>query len=381
MRKFNPENERTKRRYFDFLTDAKQLSPDTVDQVAAALDDFETSTGFREFRLFRIEQAQSYKRRLDRAVNPKTGRPLAKATISARLAALKGFFQWLSREPGFKSQLRYSDAEYFNPSAKDERIAKAVREQRAPSIEQIRHTLAHMPAVSDVERRDRALVAFTLLSGARDNAIASMSLKHVDLERRRVHQDPREGVRTKNAKTITSVFFPVGEDIEALVSEWIVHLRNELLYGPDDPLFPATRIEVGESGHFESTGLGHRHWKDAAAIRRIFKASFQRVGLPYFNPHSFRNTLALLADTKCRNAEDLKAWSQNLGHSHVLTTLTSYGTVAHHRQAQIFLELANQCGDGTGVAAPQQLDRIEQMLAELQRRGEGISSAKAGEPR
>ena len=136
-----------------------------------------------------------------------------------------------------------------------------------------------------------------------------MSLKHVDLERRRVYQDPREGVRTKNAKTITSVFFPVGEEIEAIVSGWICHLRSDLFYGPDDPLFPATRTEVGESGHFETAGLTRKHWKDAAAIRRIFKVSFERAGLPYFNPHSFRNTLALLADTKCRNAEDLKAWS------------------------------------------------------------------------
>jgi integrase len=377
VRKFNPQNERIKRRYFDFLADAKQLSTDTVDQVAAALSDFEASTGFREFRLFRIEQAQSYKRKLAQLINPKTGRPLAKATISARLAALKAFFQWLSREPGFKSRLRYSDAEYFNPSAKDDRIAKAPREKRVPTIEQIQHTLASMPAESDVERRDRAVLAFTLLSGARDNAIASMSLKHVDLARRRVNQDPREGVKTKNAKTITSVFFPVGEDIEAIVTEWIQHLRADLLRGPHDPLFPATKTEVGESGHFENTGLSQKHWADAAAIRRIFKDAFHHAGLPYFNPHSFRSTLALLADKKCRNAEDLKAWSQNLGHTHVLTTLTSYGAVAQHRQDQIFLELANHDnGPAEMVALPDQLDRIERMLAELRDNEGGVVSSR-----
>ena len=35
-----------------------------------------------------------------------------------------------------------------------------------------------------------------------------------------------------------------------------------------------------------------------------------RAGFPYFNPHSFRSTLARLGEKVCRNAEDLKAWSQ-----------------------------------------------------------------------
>jgi hypothetical protein len=89
--KFNPQNERVKHRYFGVLADAKQHAADTVDQVAAALADFEASTGYKDFRLFRVEQAQSYKRKLGSMTNSATGRPLAKATISSRLAALKTF--------------------------------------------------------------------------------------------------------------------------------------------------------------------------------------------------------------------------------------------------------------------------------------------------
>jgi hypothetical protein len=37
-------------------------------------------------------------------------------------------------------------------------------------------------------------------------------------------------------------------------------------------------------------------------------------------------------------AEQLTAWSQNLGHEDVLTTFTSYGAVAPHRQAEIMRE-------------------------------------------
>jgi hypothetical protein len=60
-------------------------------------------------------------------------------------------------------------------------------------------------------------LAFTILSGARDDAIASMLERHVNLEERTVFQDARE-VRTKNRKTFTSTFFPVGTDIEGSLS-------------------------------------------------------------------------------------------------------------------------------------------------------------------
>lgn len=333
MPKFNAKNERVKHRYLTFLTEAKQLSVATVDQIAAAIADFERSTGHREFRLFRAEQAQSYKHRLAKLTNPSTKRPLSKATISSRLTALKTFFQWLCQQPGFR-KMNFTDADYFNLSGNDERIAKTVCQRPAPTIEQIRHVLQEMPHTTAIERRDRALVAFALISGARDNAIASLSLKHVDLERRQLTQDARE-VRTKNAKTMTTWFFPVGEDIEAILVDWVRFLRTDMLWGPDDPLFPAAKIAVGSSGHFENSGLDRKHWRSAAAIRDIFREAFSSAGLPYFNPHSFRKTLALFAYKKCIDFESLKAWSQNLGHTQMLTTISSYGNVSPERQAEI----------------------------------------------
>jgi integrase/recombinase XerC len=173
MGKFNPENERIKHRYLAFLAEAKRFSTSSVDQVAAAIADFEASTGFKDFRQFRIEQAQSYKRRLGGTGDDGKERGLAKATISSRLAALKAFFQWLAQQPGFKSRLTYSDAEYFNASANDERIARAIRERPVPTVEQIRHVLRTMPSQSDIERRNQALIAFTPLSGARRMRVRS----------------------------------------------------------------------------------------------------------------------------------------------------------------------------------------------------------------
>jgi hypothetical protein len=41
-------------------------------------------------------------------------------------------------------------------------------------------------------------------------------------------------------------------------------------------------------------GLDRKHWSNAGPIRKIFRESFVSAGFPYFNPHSFRKTLALL---------------------------------------------------------------------------------------
>lgn len=351
MRKHHPENERIKRRYFIYLREAKRLSEHSVDQAAAAIAAFETATNYRDFRKFHIEQARRFKRVLDEQVNRKTGKPLAKATIHARLMALKAFFQWLADQPGYRSRIAYADSEYFNPSANDGRIARASKPRPVPTLEQIKLAIDDMPETTAIERRDRALIAFTILTGARDNAIASLKLKHVDIEKRTVFQDARE-VRTKRAKTISSIFFPVGDEIEAIVVHWVEELRDELGFGPDDPLFPKTKIEIRD-GLFAPTGLDREHWRDAAPIRRIFRAAFEASGLPYFNPHSFRNTLASLGERLCTSPEAFKAWSQNLGHDQVLTTLVSYGSVTLARQAEIIGSLG---GGPDSSAPPEEID-------------------------
>jgi len=208
MTKHNASNERIKRNYFVYLKEAERQSESTVDECAKALDRFEVSTGRRDFRAFHREQAIAFKEHLATQKAQRSGRELSKATLHATLTKLKRFFQWLAREPGYKSRIRYSDAEYFNLSDKDTRIATARREPQFPTLEQVQHVISLMSASTDIEQRDRALVAFTLLTGARDRAIASMKLKHVDLIANSINQDARE-VRTKFSKSFTTFFFPV----------------------------------------------------------------------------------------------------------------------------------------------------------------------------
>ena len=163
----NPANERIKHEYFSYLKQARQLNEHSIAAVVKALDRFETYTKRKDFKRFHREQAIAFKAHLADQFNARTGERLSKATMHSTLAALKAFFFWLAGQQGYKSKLQYDDAHYFNMSLKDTAIAKAVREPRVPTIAQIKSVLAAMPSATAIEKRNRALVAFTLLTGAR----------------------------------------------------------------------------------------------------------------------------------------------------------------------------------------------------------------------
>jgi integrase/recombinase XerD len=357
----NPENERIKRAYFIYLKEARRLGEHSIDGAAAALAKFEGYTNFRDFKRFHIQQAIGFKNRLSEHISLRTGERLSRGTVFSTLNALRAFFLWLSTQPGYRSHLSSPNAEYFALSEKEARIAKAIAERPVPTIDQIRHVLQTMPAVTDIELRNRAVVAFTLLTGARDGAIASLKCKHVDVVEGKVVQDARE-VRTKFSKTFTTWFFPVGEDVHQIVVDWVEYLATEKLFGPIDPLFPATEIVQGQYHLFQTGGLSRAHWSNATPIRTIFKEAFTSAGLAYANPHSFRKTISQLGQRLCRTPEEFKAWSQNLGHEQVLTTFSSYGQVGADRQAELIRHLAHR--RETGGPKAEMIDRMIQALQE-----------------
>jgi len=347
MTSHNAANERIKRQYFAYLTEAQGHGEQTIDAVAKAIARFEAYTRYKDFKAFHIEQAKAFKRDLADQRGYRSGEPLSKATLYATLTALKRFFIWLAGQPGYKSRISYDDAEYFNLSAKDTRVAKAARPPRVPTLQQIRHVIQRMSVSTEIERRNRALIAFTILTGARDGAIASFKLRHIDITEGKIDHDARE-VRTKFSKSFVTTFFPVGDDIQAVVVDWVSYLQTEKLWGLDDALFPATKVAVGNNLRFATVGLDRKHWSNASPIRTIFKDAFGAAGLPYFNPHSFRKTLTLLGQQRCKTPEEYKAWSQNLGHENVLTTFCSYGDLSSHRQSEIMRSLASTASHITG---------------------------------
>ena len=358
--KHNAANERIKREYFRFLGEAKGRDDATIDGAAKALARFEDSTGRKDFRRLHREQAIGFKRKLADAVNARTGKRLSKATMLSTLRHCRDFFLWLAREPGYKSHIAYSDADYFSLSDKDVAVARARREKRVPTLAQVELVLSAMPDATLVQRRDRALIAFAVVTGARVGALASFRLGDVDVAQGHVDQDARH-VRTKFSKTFRTWFMPVSGRALAILRDWHGELIGQASRGPDDPLFPATAMMLDEQGAFAPAGLASEGWSGTGPVRDVFKRAFALAGLPYFNPHSFRDMLVRHAMTLDLTAEAMKAWSQNLGHGDVLTTLTSYGQVPAHRQG----ELIRAAGRVKMATGEDPLASIEAALASL----------------
>ena len=107
---------------------------------------------------------------------------------------------------------------------------------------------------------------------------------------------------------------------------------------PGGPALPAILWHLGKlsaQGPAVRIGFLREPYSGATHIREVVAQAFTAVGLPKFNPHGFRKTIIALAMDLKLSPEEFKAWSQNLGHESVVTTMTSYMPVSLGRQREL----------------------------------------------
>ncbi|MFY0645931.1 site-specific integrase [Sulfitobacter geojensis] len=337
MRRYNAGNERIKREYEKYLREAKGQDDKSIDKVRAALVKFEDSNKFKAFKAFHIDQARQFKDALSRA-KTKKGKPLSLSTIDANLRLVKGFFFWLAGQRGFKKVVRYPDVEYFNNNRKDPRAAHEQCPVHFPSKQAAFHAFQAMSDRTELERRDKAMFAFVMITGARVGAVSSLRLKHINLVDGFVYQNGRE-VRTKGGKTITTWFFPMHPDYLACFTNWVTFLRNDKMFGQEDALFPRPERRLVD-GKFVFDTLSQEVYSSGAKVNEVFKGAFEQVQMHPYGAHSARKTLGQeLSDRELPLATQ-KAWSQNLGHENFNTTVSSYLPVSDQEQGALIKELA-----------------------------------------
>jgi len=304
MTGYNPENERVKKQYEEALLHGRHRESRTVDAVWRAINSFEQFTERKSFKTFNTEQAKGFKRWLAKQVNSK-GQPLSLSTVRSTLSNLRDFLAWLVTHPQYVRKVDGRGIDYMRLSDNEERAGRATREKIPPTVEEVRRVLENMPFESEIERRDRAIVAFILLTGVRDGALISLKHKDFDLDKREIWQDP---------KTL----------------------------------------------QFEASGLSTEHWANATPVREIFHRAFIAAGLPKCQPHTIRNTIAIWALENCSQLQ-FNAISQSLGHKHAMTTYNTYGNLPHHDVRKAFSSI------GTGNSGLANLP-TEAILAEISRR-------------
>lgn len=360
MPEFNPVNEFVKKQYEEILLHARHRDPKTVHMVWNNINMFENFTGHADFKTFNPEQAKSFKASLEKQVNQK-GEPLSLSTIRTILKNIRDFFEWLAIHPKYIRKVDGRAIQYLRLSDNANRAGRASRPKTPPSLEQLEKVLLAMPDETDIEKRNRAMFAFVIITCVRNDSLVTLKIKDVDATKKTVWQNPLH-VRTKRRKGIVTGFvravMPCAEDI---VLEWFRYADEVLKLQPNDPLFPKALVACNpETMSFEVQGLSKEHWANTQPVRDIFKRAFQAVGVPYFNPHLFRNTVCKWALKNCSQYQ-YKALSQNLGHDNAMTTYNAYGNLTEDEQLEAV--------SGIGLAnLDLQVIPIEDIMAEVIRR-------------
>ncbi len=332
--KINAGNERMKRKYFKWCREALGFSDSTINSIEKSIllyDDFSKNANYVTFS---ESGATRFKKWISDRKN--NGKSLSATTIYHHLRHLKNFFTWLSGQTGFKSRIRLDSVSYLTMDKKKAREALSPKSVKAPTLEYVKQLTDSIEIKTEIDRRDQALISFLLLSGMRDKAIATLPLGCFDWKTFEIRQDPKAGVDTKFGKTIISTLIQFDKGLIKYVVEWAEYLEKDKLFGLANPLFPRSKVEQIKGGlTFISKEVEPVFWKGTGSIREILKKRSTQAGLDYYYPHSFRHAAVAIAFKHCQNGEQLKAISQNLGHSNLGTTVMSYGNLDDFRVREV----------------------------------------------
>ena len=334
------QNEKIKRKYFDYCREALGFTEKTLKVKESALWRYDEFVKHQDYKRFNSETAKAFKKWLEIHKKVRDNIPLDKTTQYNILRNLRVFFIWLSTQAGYKSRIHTDDIEYLHLNKADTKIAISSKEPKYPSLNYIQK-LCCFEIKNEIDQRDRALIAFTALSGMRDLAIVSLPFGCFLPDDLLVTQDPAMGVKTKFTKTIYTTLFKFDNKLLKYVLDWYKYLKEEKLFDNLKPLFPSTNIELmSKTQHsFISTGISKEFWSDAGPMRKMFKARAQQMGLEYYSPHKFRHFAIREASDHAVGPEQMKAISQNVGHERIATTFFSYGAIDTHRVASVINDL------------------------------------------
>lgn len=317
----------------DWQAWAARYDEKTVAAHLRAIRKFEVFCGHKPFSAVTPEDAATWREAITagelgtaKAGKGKAG-PLSRSTIQHQASHLRAFFTWLSKRPGFRHLSEMPD--YFELPRRFTQRALP-KPKGYPEIEEAQALLTTMPVATLKDRRARAIYACAYVCGLRANTLATLRLRHVDVEKRLVHHNGTE-LRAKNGKSFVVNWFPRTNAFQAVLLEWLEEVQRRGLR-QDDALFPEL-ADLAVAGRSEREPFPPM--KSASAVTEAFAIACRNVPESY-SPHSVRHTLAQLGDRTCRTSEERKAWSLNLGHTSEEITWTYYGKVTDTRRSEIF---------------------------------------------
>ncbi len=334
------QNELIKRKFFTYLKNSKGFSDNSIQSFESALWLWEEFFQHPELTSFNQTKAVDFKDWLKAKKKRQSTQAVSLSYCYDNLRYLRTFFEWLSHQLFCKGKINFTDIEYLNLTKKESRAIRAPHAKKFPTLENIQSVIENILPITEVDRRDKALLSLTFLTGARITALASLPVQSFDSEDLTIDQNPKLGVKTKFSKRIVTALIPFSykEPLQYFI-DWVTYLKEVKKFQPTDPLFPATKRENGQEalGYYSTGKVEPIFWKSSSSPRKIFEKRFQSANVPYFHPHTFRHLLVKEISKIPLTEEEKKAISQNLGHDNVGTTFGSYGYggISEQRQVEI----------------------------------------------
>lgn len=319
------QNELRKREFFEYLKGGEGFAESSINIFAEAIGQWQTFSNNEDFGNFDKTKAVAFVGWLKARGSKTESGQISLATQYNYLRRIKRFLKWLSEQPNYRNRILKSEIDFLRLSKKDVCIATSGTTKKMPSFEEVRKIIESIEVKNEIDKRDRAMVCFALLTGIRISALVSLKMKNFDKQKRLIDQNPADGVKTKNSKRILTAFFPIGwSEPEQYFIEWFEYLESKD-FQPEDPIFPSTLNQFGVESGYSKELVSKEFWSGTSGARKIFEKRCRNAGLSYFHPHSFRHSIVNILSKTRLTEEEKRAISLNLGHANVGTTFGSYG--------------------------------------------------------
>jgi len=274
-------------------------------------------------------------------------RQLASVTKINIYSKLGNFFEWLSNLSGYKSVINYDMLSYFKLSNKEKsQMKRAMIAKKYPSELEVLTIIKSIESTTVFGRRDRAIIAYLFLTGARIEAASTMKIKLLDIENMVAYQLCDQGVKTKYSKNIETTIPLFNEEIISELKNWYHELVNTLGFTGECPLFPKSELNLhGEYIVFANSDRLSQHFMNKNSMASIVTKHCKKAGFPAYHCHSFRDGHVGVMNKRIHSAEEMKAISVNIGHENILTTIRDYGDIDSKKAHEIIKSMNAQQKD------------------------------------
>jgi len=383
MKKNNYDNEVIKRKYYNYLENSQGYAKESIKHFKMSVWRWQEFTNNLDFIYFNQTRAENFKKWLKERNKRNSQVKMSLSHIHDTLRYLKIFFTWLSEQNGYRSKINKTMIDYLNLTRREVRIATQSRMRKSPTIEEAKILIESIQEKTEIEKRDKAMLSLTFLTGARISALSTLPIASFDREKLIIDQDPKLGVITKNSKRIRTTLIPFiyKEPLDYFL-RWFDFLINEKNFKQTDPLFPATKMKSGNDervGYYNTEKVSSNFWKSTSSPRKIFENRFKQAGLKYYHPHTFRHLIVREISKLPLSEEQRKAISQNLGHADVGTTFGDYGygNIGDDRQTELIknIDFSGRKTIEGGQISDQDIARIAMITISLQK---NLSTPDAG---